>query len=48
MPVQGANYILSLQSKSKRNQADFEAHLAKMQMEIKYKPAALNNEFNKI
>jgi len=22
MPVQGANYILSLQSKSKRNQAD--------------------------
>lgn len=33
---------------SKEEQADFEAHLAKMQMKKKHKPAALNNEFNKL
>lgn len=33
---------------SKEEQADFEVHLAKLQMKKKHKPAALNNEFNKL
>lgn len=33
---------------SKEEQADFEAHLAQMQMKKKHKPAALNNESNKL